>query len=490
MARVKRLVGVALFLTAWAASAPALATRPAAAQATPAPAPSAATSSAAPATHAAPPLPEHAAVREGAIARAELAAGGTRRSVSWSDLASLHVDPGAATLTLSVPGDRDAVQVPPCAGRGAVTLDGHVYAPPPGPFVIRLTHQASPHTLTLALRVSRYEHRVACGEPVRAGKMVQKRDGFVTLRFSSPARRGGIAVLYVPPGHDVRRPGVLLVGLHPWNGGVWTYAAYAQLLGAAREHDVVLLFPSGLGNSLYVAAADHEVLRALDATERAVAIDPRRVSVWGASMGGAGATTIAFHHPDRFAFVASFFGDSRYDLSTYVRAILHDQAGAHAVNALDVVDNARHLHVMLVHGEADKVSPIAQSKMLADGLRAHHDSVRTSWVPGRGHEGSLAERATPAVVQFAASYRGGGRPARVTYRTVRAEDTGAYGVRLVRAHPGDAFVDVGFESGKVVVFAAENVREIVLAPGALHGAPRGAPVEIRPRGVKLTLRWR
>ena len=27
----------------------------------------------------------------------------------------------------------------------------------------------------------------------------------------------------------------------------------------------------------------------------------RRVSIWGASMGGAGATTVGFHHPDRFA---------------------------------------------------------------------------------------------------------------------------------------------------------------------------------------------
>ena len=55
-------------------------------------------------------------------------------------------------------------------------------------------------------------------------------------------------------------------------------------------------------------------MRAMAALAARVAVDPHRVSIWGASMGGAGATTIAFHRPDRFAGVTSFFGDSEYDL--------------------------------------------------------------------------------------------------------------------------------------------------------------------------------
>ena len=69
-------------------------------------------------------------------------------------------------------------------------------------------------------------------------------------------------------------------------------------------------------------------MRAISALRSRVAINPARVSIAGASMGGAGATTIGFHRPDRFASITSFFGDSRYDLATYVRPILHDAAGA------------------------------------------------------------------------------------------------------------------------------------------------------------------
>jgi pimeloyl-ACP methyl ester carboxylesterase len=285
-------------------------------------------------------------------------------------------------------------------------------------------------------------------------------------------------VFFVPPRHDRAQPAALLVGLHPWNGDVWTYAAYAELLHEAVARDVVLLFPSGLGNSLYTADAEDEVMRSLEALEQAIAIDPRRVSVWGASMGGAGATTIGLHRPDRFAGVTSFFGDSKYDTSTYVKAILPNEAAAHLVNALDVVDNARYLPVALVHGEDDHVSPIVQSTMLAQALADRHFDVAIERVPHEGHSGALVARHVAAVVDRAASARAVARPTRVTFRSLRPNDLGAYGVRLVRtqAH-GDAYVDIEYigpgsdaaRAGAAVgihVHHVSGVRSIVLDPDA------------------------
>ena len=74
-----------------------------------------------------------------------------------------------------------------------------------------------------------------------------------------------------------------------------------------------------------------------------VAVDSQRVSIWGASMGGQGATTIGLHQPDRFALIVSFFGDAKFNLSTYAHALLPTEQAAHKVNPLDVVDNARHV---------------------------------------------------------------------------------------------------------------------------------------------------
>jgi enterochelin esterase-like enzyme len=427
--------------------------------------------------------------------------GGLWRATAWEDLRLTPAVPGRYQVRFSADGGATgaSLEVPPCAGRERIEVDGRAAPASPGPVVVALP--PGPHDVLLTLQVSGYEGRIACGESPRTGAQELTREGLGLLTFSSPwsSRGGGRAVVYVPPHHDLRTPGPLLVGLHPWNGSVWTYAAYAELLHEARARDLVLVMPSGLGNSLYTADAEDEVMRSIAALSEVVAVDARAVSLWGASMGGAGATTIGFHHPDRFAFVASFFGDSRYDISTYVRSILPNEAAAHRVNALDVVDNARHLPVWLVHGEEDRTSPIRQSELLARAMQERGFHVRFDRVPGMGHSGSLVARFLSELVDSAASARLPDPVARVTYRSVRAIDTGAYGVRIVRgasassgSTDGDAFIDVERRDDAVHVSRADGVRAVVLERGALGTSsdrPPGIVVD-DPRAAGLDVRWR
>jgi len=437
-------------------------------------------------------VPLHAVVRGGEIADVDVVTKTGSTHAAFASLSRTKLEPGDVTLRASVPGDRAAVEVPMCSHRGAVTVDGNRYAPPPGPFVVRLATRAEPHTVAIELHVSEYEKRVACGDPIRAGAIVLARDGLVTLDFPSPpedvARGGGRAVVYVPPNHDARKPAALLVGVHPWNGDAWTYAAYAELLAAARAHDVVLLMPSGLGNSLYTEHAENEVMRAIAAAERAVAIDPARVSIWGASMGGQGATTIGLHRPDHFAFITSYFGDARFDLHSYVRSILPTEEAAHRVNPIDVIDNARHVPIWLIHGDADRVSAVHESDELAAALRKRGYDVRYDRPAGRGHEGLLVAEHVAEIVERASRARVPDHPSRVTFRSVRPEDDRAYGVRLVRSGPNDAFVDIEERGGRVIVHETFGVRKILLEPGAL-GARHGEPIDFRRVSRGLEVRW-
>jgi predicted esterase len=414
-------------------------------------------------------------------------------SADWSELANpqklaLHVIRFRAT--------GESVEIPHCNGRERVLVDGDVRVhdgSEKGPVVLRFGDAAPAHDIELEVRASSYEKRIACSGPPRVGVPLRSVDGLSLLSFESPnaAKKGGEAVVFVPGGLDRSRPAPLLVGTHPWNGGPWTYAAYAELLDEAGRLGMVLVMPNGLGNSLYVADAEDEVMRAIDAVSREVAIDPQRVSIWGASMGGAGATTISFHHPDRFAFVASYFGDSRYDLTTYVNKILGGEDGARKVNALDVLPNARWLPVFLVHGEDDRTSPIRQSTMLYDAMHAAGFEVDFVRAPGMGHEGPLVVREIRRVVARAATARAPTRPARVSYKSVRPSDTGAYGVTVRRSGAGDAFVDVERRpEGGIRVLAADGVAEIVLAKDALGGTP-GEPVsfDARVAGTRPAVRW-
>jgi pimeloyl-ACP methyl ester carboxylesterase len=438
-------------------------------------------------------LEAHAAVKGVDIATVGVRADkGTWQETSWDALDATPRPPGLYELRLRVEGPANGatVALPHCAGRQRLVLDGAEVPSSPGPVVAGIGPGA--HDVVIVVKVSAYEKRIACGGRPRLGTLVTTREDLGLLSFSSPyaAKGGGQAVVYVPWGHDLTRPSALLVGLHPWNGTVWTYAAYAQLLREAQARDVLLLMPSGLGNSLYTADAEDEVLRAIDALADVAAIDPRRVSLWGASMGGAGATTIGFHAPDRFASVTSYFGDSKYDVSTYVRSILPDDPTAHLVNALDVVDNAVHLPVWLVHGEDDRTSPIRQSAMLAQAMADPRFSVRFTRVPGMGHEGPLVAKFLAEVVARAATARVPEPVTRVEYRSVRPWDTGAYGVHLVRrSAKGDAFVAVDARADGVHVTRAEGVRAVVVDPGAL-GTPAARPPAITVDGVPgVEARW-
>jgi pimeloyl-ACP methyl ester carboxylesterase len=416
-----------------------------------------------------------------------VAPGGRRESISFTQLGEAKAV-GTYTLQLALTGEE--VRIPHCNGRAAVTVDGVVRDKgSKGPLVLHLGG-GDVHDVRIDVTVSSYEKRIACGERARVGVKARSSEGLALLRFASghtgPA--AGEAVVFVPRGHDPKKPGPLLVGVHPWNGGPWTYAAYRELLEEAQAKDVPLLMPSGLGNSLYVADAEDEVMRAIDAASAAIAVDPQRVSIWGASMGGQGATTIGFHRPHRFAFVASYFGDARFDVASYVRSILPTEEAAHRVNPLDVIDNARHVPVLLVHGEQDKTSPVVQSVLLFEALQKRRFQVEFERVPGMGHEGPLVVRFVRRVVDRAAEARAPLRPAHVTFRSVRPTDTEAYGVRLVRQGDRDAYVDIERrDDGVHVLPATEGVAEIVLRPGAL-GAKESDRI-VRESGVTAKVRW-
>ena len=412
-------------------------------------------------------------VHVGPTLAAALASG----SVAWRSLATTNVSPGPRWLVFPVPIGTKAVLVPVCAGRARVLLDDAPVMTAPGPVVVDVPRDGGEHRVAILVSVSGYEHRIACGDAPRLGTRAAARDGLLVMTFESThaGPDAGAAVVYVPPRHDVRRPATLLVGLHPWNGGIWTYAAYDALLDAARAADVVLLLPSGLGNSLYTAEAEDEVLEALHALGESIVVDPDRVTLFGASMGGAGATTIGFHHPDRFAGIVSFFGDSRYDLTTYVHAILRDPAAAHAVNALDIVDNARNVPVWLVHGDDDQVSPPAQSVLLARALAARHFAVTFDRVPHAGHEGRIVSLLAGRIVDVAAHARRAVAPPRVSYWSVRRKDDEAYGIRWERSGAGDVFFDLERRADTLHLVEARGVRSLTIPRGAFGFSPTDTP---------------
>jgi S-formylglutathione hydrolase FrmB len=415
------------------------------------------------------------------------ARGGTGELARWGDLSTQPRTPGLYELSWKAPVGTQAVEIPPCGNRKRLIIDGEPSSLVPGPAVVSLD-ASKEHALVLEVEASSYERRVACGYAPVMGAPQFVTHGLYRVAFESPswARGGGQASVYVPPGYEVGPPAALLVGVHPWNGDHWTYANYTELLRTAETLGVVLLMPNGLGNSLYTKEPEEEVMRAVDFVQTHLRIDASRVAIWGASMGGQGATTIGLHRPGRFSSITSYFGDAKFDVSGYVRGLLPTEAAAHAVNPIDVIDNARHLPVWLIHGDADKTAPVSESDALNDALKARGYTVRYDREVGRGHEGSLVAKHVAEIVRRAASTQAPRFPSRVTFRSVRPQDTEAYGVTIERAAPGDAFVDIEYTGASIKMHSTLNLRTVTLAQGAL-GAPQGTPLA-PPSSVPVS--WR
>jgi pimeloyl-ACP methyl ester carboxylesterase len=448
------------------------------------------------------------------------------RRLRFSELEWLRLEPALYRLTFSMtPGP--SIWIPPCQVRAEVWLDGKKL--PSGGrkplmpiadettaaktararfeenagFRIDLDEPAAsqPHEVTLGIQVSDYEHRIACGGKVISGTTraaiqaptLLPWGGLRKLSFASPNQvpgscrtplcTPGFATVYQPSCSAPKEGYPLLVGLHPWNGGPYTYAAYRELRKHLDERCVAMLLPSGLGNSLYVAPAENEVMLALAATRQVLTIDRERTSIFGASMGGQGATTVGFHRPDHFASVVSLFGDAKFDLRGGVRRLLPTEADALAVNPEDAAMNAKEQEVLLIHGDNDVVSPYRESTQLLLALKKAGVKSELITEKGRGHEGELVTKHAARIVELAATSTIPKAPARVTYRSVRADLRGAYGVTLEPKVPGSARIELEILPDSIMVHAIENVKRVevtrtALAPKPITFAPNLAPIPV------------
>jgi len=82
--------------------------------------------------------------------------------------------------------------------------------------------------------------------------------------------------------------------------------------GDVESIDAFVLSPNAYGNAMYRELGELDVVKLLDWVTGVFPIDPNRVTITGASMGGTGAASIAFRYPDRFAAAEPLCGYHSY----------------------------------------------------------------------------------------------------------------------------------------------------------------------------------
>ncbi len=248
-------------------------------------------------------------------------------------------------------------------------------------------------------RVEELGERLAAGES--EGEWLQteaeavRRDGLQLARGGDPIgeRRGALLrayrspldgslqryALYVPPGYSPRYPLPLVVGLHGLSASprLCLRQLFGQDLapGETREDaeraplelpkvPALVVCPGGFGNTAFRFAGEQDVLATVAQVRSLYRVDPRRISVTGASMGGIATFALATRFPGLFSSAAALCGQSdvrlygeieRKPLAPWEPWFLARQS------ALDWADNGVNLPFLVVHGLQD-ATPLRQSE--------------------------------------------------------------------------------------------------------------------------------
>lgn len=265
----------------------------------------------------------------------------------------------------------------------------------------------------------------------------------------------------LPRGYDPAKRYPLDVALHSgaaltWRAG-WVDGPPSGDPKKAAADDRIWISPCGRGNNGYVGMGDAAVVAAVRDAMRQYAVDPDRVTVGGASMGGTGGFRLAALHPDLFAAAHSLTGGATY----------LGPAGDGRYDATLLLDNYGNTGVCI--WDAPKEGWFGQNRAFADGLRD-----RAAKFPGSypvleltdpdGKHGVIDKKLVAEGWEWIRRQKRDPHPKRVVYKTYSLRYDGAYWVRIEAVDdptaPARIEADVG--AGGAVRVAAENVARLRL----------------------------
>jgi predicted esterase len=261
---------------------------------------------------------------------------------------------------------------------------------------------------------------------------IAKRTGVMRLAHIARADDKPQAVgVYVP---KTTKKVPLYVGLHGMNGGPMSMmrvffggddekksmGELERTMGPMPAIDAFVIAPHAHGNTMYRQLGEEEVMDSIAwARARFPNIDPDRIYITGFSMGGIGAASIPFHHPDFFAAAQPLCGYHSYFIRRDVAGRPRrpwEQLLLEERSNVSWVDNGARLPLWIIHGQKDL--PEENSGVLIDAYEKKGFSLKHDH-PDLGHDvWGFAYDKLQHVSWFAGKKRDP-HPKRVRFRTTR-----------------------------------------------------------------------
>ena len=164
----------------------------------------------------------------------------------------------------------------------------------------------------------------------------------------------------------------------------------------------------GRGNNAYRWAGETDVFEAIEDVRRRYRIDHRRISLWGFSMGGAGAWHLGLHHPGKWASVgagAGFVDFYKYQNQSEKLPAWQDST-LHIYDAVDYSLNAFNVPMIGYGGENDPQRAAAESVAAA----THEVGIEIDVLVGKNMGHKFDEDSREKFMKFLSEQNATGRP--------------------------------------------------------------------------------
>lgn len=221
--------------------------------------------------------------------------------------------------------------------------------------------------------------------------------GFLNRRVREAGSEHAFQV-YIPAAYDGLHAWPVILFLHGSGEGGNDGLRQTQIgLPAAIRRDparypALAVMPQAPIGGTWLGDASTIARAALDQTLEEFSTDAARVYLAGMSMGGNGAWAMAGANPDRFAALVVVCGFVRGH-GEFGAALDGDAATLHARLARCIAA----LPIWMVHGAADPVVPVSESRRMHEALEAAGATVHYRELPGVGHNSWDAAFADPGM---------------------------------------------------------------------------------------------
>jgi poly(3-hydroxybutyrate) depolymerase len=232
-----------------------------------------------------------------------------------------------------------------------------------------------------------------------AGKSTQGRIQKRTYDFKEAGKEMEYA-LFVPSSYDKAKKAPLVVALHGLGSNPQQILRYRGLTDQAEKYGFVVVAPMGYNSSGWYGVkgpksakskpenlgelSEKDVMNVLALVRKEFNIDADRIYLMGHSMGGGGTWHLGLKYPDLWA-----------GLAPIAPAIFRRAAD---------VEKIKHIPVILVQGDQDKLVPVAGARRWAEAMKKHGMTYEYIEVEGGGHV-DIAFQNMPRIFEFFSKHR-------------------------------------------------------------------------------------